>query len=236
MRRLRVRPSQPASGGLGSHRPAQLRGSVRQRAGGADERRAKIPAGSRRPSERLLPFPEGGPEDEGKRRSGAPRGAPARVMGRPFPPAGGTGPIARRANGSAFRPATFGAPLPSFWECEGFETDNLARQSAGMRRAATLPHGSADARRNDEDEIYEACRLLSPHPEEPRSARRLEGWRRSPLWPTLRDARHWRAPQGEAQGQTPVWRNEPEVEFWRNEPETPKRLWAAGNCAEFSSP
>ena len=35
---------------------------------------AKNPAGSRRPRERLLPFPEGGPEDEGKRRSGAPRG------------------------------------------------------------------------------------------------------------------------------------------------------------------
>jgi len=29
------------SGGLGRHCPAQLRGSVRQRAGGADERRAK---------------------------------------------------------------------------------------------------------------------------------------------------------------------------------------------------
>ena len=28
------------------------------------------------------PSPEGGPEDEGKRRSGAPRGAPVRVMGR----------------------------------------------------------------------------------------------------------------------------------------------------------
>jgi hypothetical protein len=39
-------------------------------------------------------------------------------------------------------PANFGAPLPSFWDCEGFETDNLARQPAGMRRAATLPHGS----------------------------------------------------------------------------------------------
>src|SRR5260221_7354113 len=37
MRRLRVRPSQRASGGLGRHRPAQLHGSVRQRAGGADE-------------------------------------------------------------------------------------------------------------------------------------------------------------------------------------------------------
>ena len=141
-----------------------------------------------------------------------------------------------RPTGAAIRAREFRRSASLFWECEGFETDNLARQSAGMRRAATLPLGSTNVRRNDENEIEEACRLLSPHPEEPRSARRLEGWRRSPLWPTLRDARHWRAPQGEAQGQTPVWRNEPEVEFWRNEPETPKRLWAAGNCAEFSSP
>src|SRR5258707_8469666 len=42
---------------------------------------------------RPCPFPEGGPEDEGKRRSGAPRGAPVRVMGRQFPPAGGSLPL-----------------------------------------------------------------------------------------------------------------------------------------------
>src|SRR5882762_3552695 len=59
------------------------------------------------------PFPEGGPEDEGKRRSGAPRGAPVRVMDRQFPPAGGTGPAVRRANGvRRSAPAPFGAPLP----------------------------------------------------------------------------------------------------------------------------
>ena len=46
MWRLRVRPSQPASGGLGRHCPAQLHGSVRQRTGGADERGGK-PAESR---------------------------------------------------------------------------------------------------------------------------------------------------------------------------------------------
>ena len=69
------------------------------RAGGADERRAKVPAGSRRPRERLLPFPEGGPEDEGKRRSGAPRGAPVRVMGRQSRFADGMGLAARQTNG-----------------------------------------------------------------------------------------------------------------------------------------
>src|SRR4249920_1068464 len=48
---------------------------------------------------RLLPSSEGGPEDEGKRRSGAPRGAPVRVMDRQFPSAEGTGFAVRRANG-----------------------------------------------------------------------------------------------------------------------------------------
>ena len=51
--------------------------------------------------------------------SGAPRGAPVRVMGRQFPPAGGTGLAAGRANGSAFRPANFGAPLPSLGIAKG---------------------------------------------------------------------------------------------------------------------
>jgi hypothetical protein len=64
---------------------------------------------------RPCPSPEGGPEDEGKRRSGAPRGAPVRVMDRQVPPAGGTGFAARRATGcgvshqrlSALRSLTF---------------------------------------------------------------------------------------------------------------------------------
>ena len=51
MRRLRVRPRQPGSRGLGRHRPAQLRGSVRQRAGEADERRGEKPCGIRALSE-----------------------------------------------------------------------------------------------------------------------------------------------------------------------------------------
>ena len=69
MRRMRtgrdaapaVRPRQPGFRGVSgvTARPNYVRPSAR--AGGADERRAKIPAGSRRPRERLLPFPEGGP-------------------------------------------------------------------------------------------------------------------------------------------------------------------------------
>jgi len=106
------------------------------------------------PYGRPCPFPEGGLEDEGKRRGGAPRGAPARVMGPAVPSRWRdrsdrkTGQRVRRS-----APATFGAPLPSFWECEGFETDNLARQSAGMRRAATMAHGSANGWRKDGGEL-----------------------------------------------------------------------------------
>ena len=95
-------------------------------------------------------FQKAVPRSKEKRRSGAPKGAPVRVMGRQFPPAGGTGPIARRANGCGVpRPRISALRFP-LWECEGFETDNLERQPAGMRRAATLPHGSAThGERND---------------------------------------------------------------------------------------
>src|SRR5258707_14082116 len=88
------------------------------------------------------PFPEGGPEDEGKRRSGAPKGAPVRVMGRQSRPLTGEALPQGGPTGAAFRAREFRRSATLFWDCEGFETDNLARQPAGMRRAATLPHGS----------------------------------------------------------------------------------------------
>ncbi len=97
---------------------------------------------------RPCPSPEGGPEDEGKRRGGAPIGAPVRVMGRQFPPAEGTGFAVRRANGCGVpRPRISALRFPLFGIAPGFETDNLARQSAGMRRAATFPHGSTTRRK-----------------------------------------------------------------------------------------
>src|SRR5207248_6619543 len=49
---------------------------------------------------RPCPFPEGGPEDEGKRRSGAPRGERPTSLG-----------VRRKA--FEMLPAPFGAPLPS---------------------------------------------------------------------------------------------------------------------------
>jgi hypothetical protein len=75
------------------HRPPQLRGAAPGRAGrGADERRRKLP-GSGGPKG-LRPSPEArsrGPKSRGE----APKGAPARVMGRRS--LRGTGPTARRA-------------------------------------------------------------------------------------------------------------------------------------------
>src|SRR3954466_13386383 len=47
-----------------------------------------------------------------------------------------------RPTGAAFRVCEFRRSASLTWECEGFETDNLARQPAGMRRAATLQHAA----------------------------------------------------------------------------------------------
>ena len=55
-----------------------------------------------------------------KRRSGAPKGAPVRVMDRQFPPAGGTGPIVRRANGCGVpRPRISALRFPLFEVAKG---------------------------------------------------------------------------------------------------------------------
>src|SRR6266852_3776769 len=51
---------------------------------------------------------------------------------------------------AAFRGCEFRRSATLCWRGEGFETDNLARQPAGMRRAATLMHGSTHSRRHDD--------------------------------------------------------------------------------------
>ena len=69
-------------------------------------------------AERLLPFPEGGPRTKEKRRGEmTPQGAPARVMGWPFPPARGTGADCKVGPpGAAFRTsACRPASPPSDW-------------------------------------------------------------------------------------------------------------------------
>src|SRR5712672_2201950 len=89
----------------------------------ADERRAKNSA-------ELRAYRKGAPvrfkkavsRTKEKRRSGAPKGAPVRVMDRQFPPAGGTGSAVRRANGCGVpRPRISALRFPLYWECEGFE-------------------------------------------------------------------------------------------------------------------
>src|SRR6266478_1804923 len=63
-------------------------------------------------------------------------------MGRQSRPLTGEAMPQGRPTGAAFRAREFRRSASLTWDCEGFETDNLARQPAGMRRAATLPHGS----------------------------------------------------------------------------------------------
>ena len=75
-------------------------------------------------------------------RSGAPRGAPVRVMGRQSRPLTGEAMPQGRPMGAAFRAREFRRSASLFLRLRRVRTDNLERQPAGMRRAATLPHGS----------------------------------------------------------------------------------------------
>src|SRR5258706_13536384 len=88
-------------------------------------------------------FQKAVPGTKEKRRSGAPKGAPVRVMDRQFPPAGGTGPIVRsgqRVRRSA--PANFGAPLPSLG------VRRVRNRQFGTTARRDAPRGSAPARLN----------------------------------------------------------------------------------------
>ncbi len=128
-----------ASGGLGRHRPAQYvgpsgNGLVERMKAGESPWIKGVPYG------RPCPSPEGGlrglrktPQWSAERRAGPRHGpaVPSRWRDRPDRKAGQR---VRR-----FRAREFRSSASLFWDCEGFETDNLARQPAGMRRAATLP-------------------------------------------------------------------------------------------------
>src|SRR3954453_21659902 len=73
-RRLRVRPSQPGLRGPRETSPGPTTW-VRPATGWWSRMKAgETPWNQGRSNGRPCPFPEGGPEDEGKRRSGAPRG------------------------------------------------------------------------------------------------------------------------------------------------------------------
>src|SRR5882672_12280672 len=83
---------------------------------------------------RPCPFPEGGPEDEGKRRGEAPIGAPVRVMGRLFPSAEGTGFAVRRPPGAAFRTSAcrrFATPLGTWGASPSWDWGGKSQTAAG---------------------------------------------------------------------------------------------------------
>src|SRR3954453_9329088 len=126
-RRLRVRPSQPGLRGPRETSPGPTTW-VRPATGWWSRMKAgETPWNQGRSNGRPCPFPEGGPEDEGKRRSGAPRGERPTSLG-----------VRRKA--SRHYPAPFGAPLPHVGEgrcplaaSEGKEcrrTPRLARTGA----------------------------------------------------------------------------------------------------------
>src|SRR5882724_4789804 len=109
------------------------------RVGGADERKAKalrdrgdLANGSFR-FQKSVPGTKKSPRWGAERRAG-PRHGPA------IPSTDGRGLAVRRANGcGASAPANFGAPLPSFRECEGFE------QKFGTTARRDAPRGNAPA-------------------------------------------------------------------------------------------
>src|SRR3954464_321795 len=86
---------------------------------------------------RPCPFPEGGLEVEGKRRGEAPIGAPVRVMGRLFPPAGGTGFAARRATGCGDPHQRLSALCPSV-------RGDILETAAGRRPPRAMARDSMD--------------------------------------------------------------------------------------------
>src|SRR5712675_2127580 len=120
-RRLRVGLAHSSPGALGATaRPNYVgpsgNGLVERMNAGA-----KNPAGSRSLAIAApFRFQKAVPRTKEKRRGEAPIGAPVRVMGRPFPPAGGTGFAVRRATGcgvphqrlSALRPPRMGGHSP----------------------------------------------------------------------------------------------------------------------------
>ena len=156
MWRLRVRPSQPGLRGLRETSPGPTTW-VRPATGwwGRMNAGRKTLRNQGRTARALLSV--------SRRRSRGLRKTPQWGAERRAGPRYGSAVPSRRRDGSDRKtgqwvrrsaPANFGAPLPSYWDCEGFETDNLARQPAGMRRAAMLPHGSTHARRKDDAGLH----------------------------------------------------------------------------------
>src|ERR1044071_1153535 len=117
MRRLRARPRQPDLRGPRETPPGPTTW-VRPATGWWERMNAgETPRnqGCRRGAP--VRFQKAVPRSKEKRRGGAPRGAPVRVMGRQFPPAGGTGLAVRQAMVAAFRDSEFRRSATLCMEC-----------------------------------------------------------------------------------------------------------------------
>src|SRR5438552_943533 len=74
-------------------------------------------------------------------------------MDRQFPPAGGTGPIVRRANGRGDPRLRISALRYPLMEGRRVRNRQFGRKPGGMCRAATLPHGLKTHMENNDGEV-----------------------------------------------------------------------------------
>src|SRR5437764_11339871 len=87
--------------------------------------------------------------------SGAPKGAPVRVMDRQFPPAGGTGLAVRQANGCGDPRPRISALRYPLLEGRRVETDNLDGSPGGCAARQRSRTPQTNSQRKDDVEIAE---------------------------------------------------------------------------------
>ncbi len=138
------------------------------------------------------------PQWSAERRAG-PRHGPA------IPSADGMGLAARQTNGRGVPRLRISALRYPLLEGRRVRNRQFGRKPAGMRRAATLPHGIKQLM-----ESVEVCADDSP-PSCPALCRAS-----TPCFATTEGVDGWDKPGHDERW---VWRNEPENSFWRNEPE-----------------
>ena len=138
MRRLRVRPSQPGLRGPRESLPGPTTW-VRPATGWWERMNAGETPPNQGRSVKAAPvrFQKAVPRTKEKRRGEAPKGAPVRVMGRPFPPAGGTGPTVRRATGC-------GVPHQRLSALRPLGLGHIPRRRPGARSPGTMARGSME--------------------------------------------------------------------------------------------
>ena len=155
MWRLRVRPSQSSLRGPRETPPGSITWVRSEGLMGADERRCK-PAESRAFRKGgPCPFQEAVSRSKEKRRSGAPRGAPVRVMDRQSRPLTGWvlpqgGPTVAAIRGREFRRSATLA-----LRGEGFETDNWNGSPPGCAARECSRTGQTHSKRKADVEMAE---------------------------------------------------------------------------------